>query len=104
MIDVPPPPAQHCVSVSSPEAHSGRMLLVIGGDPAQVDALRSDASQHPIWRIEADASSNGVRFLRLAAPLDVSYREIGELVFQAQRRQLAVAFQAVPPICELQGR
>ena len=102
-MDLPPPPVQQCISVASPEAARARLLLVVSGDPAQVGAFLAEAARHPVWRVEADATSNEVRFVRLIAPIDVPYREMGGLIFEAQRRQLTVSYLAVPPICELEG-
>ena len=102
MIDLPPPPVQPCVSASAPEAAKVKMLLVVSGDPAQVGAFLSEAAKHPVWKLEADAQADGVRFARLAGPVEVPYREIGGLLFSAQRRQLVVSFAAVPPICEFE--
>jgi hypothetical protein len=78
------------------------MLLVVSGDPAQVGGFLSEAAKHPVWKVEADAEAKGVRFARLAGPAEVPYREIGGLIFAAQRRRLLVSVGAVPPICEFE--
>jgi hypothetical protein len=100
MQDLPPPPAYQCVK---PEAvKQGKSYLVVAGSPAQVAALIVEAKSYPRWSIEADATSNGVRFVRLRAPIDIPYRDIGGLIFRARQRNLSVSFGTNPFICPVE--
>ena len=90
----PPPPAVECVA---PEKAKGAAYVVLSGDPAQLDAVLAGATAR--WVVDAKAINNGVGFARLKGDLDVPYKDIGGLIFDAQRRNLAVTFFTSPRIC-----
>jgi len=96
----PPPPPYHCVKSEDAAAADVKMVVIASGDPAQVEAWLTEVKKHPVWKIAADAVSNGVRFIRLSGPGEVPYREIGGLVYDAQFRRLSISFNSEPPICE----
>ena len=101
LADVPPPPAYECMKAA--EVKEGSVFFTISGDPRQAEAMIGEIrARHPAWKIDADATSNGVRFVRVRAPIATPYREIGGLVFDAQRQHLAVAVMTEPLICEVE--
>jgi hypothetical protein len=75
---------------------------VISGDPRQLKALL--AQPRSFWSVEATATNNDVGFARLKADLNVPYREIGSLIFQAQQRQLEATSYTDPRICGMDDR
>ena len=97
MIDLPPPTVQECVRIASPSAAEARAIFTVSGDATQVRPFLGVVGQHPVWSIEADAEANGIRFLRLTAPADLPYRDIGGLIYEAQRRRLQFSFDNAAP-------
>jgi hypothetical protein len=95
----PPPPPIVCVA---PEKAVGSSYVVLSGEPAQLDAILAEAK--PRWQVEARAFDNGVGFARLKSNLNVPYKEIGGLIFNAQRRRISVSFYTDPPICGLEDQ
>ena len=93
----PPPPPVECVA---PESAKGAAYVVLSGDPTQLEALL--AERRPSWVVEAKATNKGVGFARLKGDLNLPYRDIGGLIFNAQRRQLSVSFFTRPPICGME--
>lgn len=96
----PPPPAQQCVKAADTAAVRIEMFVVASGDPSQVEAWLATAKTHPGWIVDADAQSNGTRFVRLRIPRETPYRVIGGTIYDGHRRQLTVTMNTQPPICE----
>ena len=92
----PPPPPVVCVA---PDKAEGSTYVVLGGDPAQLDAVLAGIPSS--WKVEAKTVANGIGFARLKNGLNVPYREIGGVVFDAQRRRLSVSVYTDPPVCGL---
>lgn len=105
MIDIPPlqPPAQ-CIAATSSEAARFPMRFIVSGNPAKVDAFLVIAAKKPMWKLESSTSGIGVRMVSFVGPSDVPYRDIGGLIYEAQRRQLAIAFLASQAICGMQQK
>ena len=95
----PPPPAYHCVKPTDPAATRATMIVTVSGDPAQIDGWLAMARTHPAWKVDADARSNGVRFVQLHAPATLPYREVGGLIYEGQGRQLSMSVRSEPPVC-----
>ena len=97
-----PPSIQQCVPAA--KAHSGSAYFIAAGDPTQVNRLIADAATYPKWKLDADAVSNGVRFIRLTADIDLPYEQVGGLIYKAQLRRLAGGFTTTPTICEAEDK
>ena len=63
--------------------------------------MRTIIAKKAIWKMESSTSGVGVEIVTFIAPGAVEYRDVGELIFEAQRRQLAVAVMPSVPICEM---
>ncbi|GAA4775379.1 hypothetical protein GCM10023219_23570 [Stakelama sediminis] len=101
---LPLPPAYHCVKSEDAVAAKVKMFLTVSGDPKQIEAWLVGVKKHPIWKVAADVTANGVRFVRLSGPPEVPYKEIGGLIYAAQLRRLSVSFNSEPPICEAEDQ
>ena len=100
MIQAAPPPAVQCVKAT--EVNSGSAFVTVGGAPADVSAFLAEAKSHREWSIVADATSNGVRFGRLRADINLPDRSIGGLIYSAQSRRLSAGMTTDPLICEIE--
>jgi len=89
-----------CVKAQDAAKTDIKAYMVASGDPVQMEEWLKEVRQRPLWRLDADAQSNGVRFVRLSADGSVLYREIGGLIYSGQTRRLSITFQLEPPICE----
>jgi len=89
-----------CVRAQDAAKADIKAYMVADGDPVQLEEWLKEVRQKPRWKLDADAQSNGVRFVRLSTDSSVSYGEIVGLIFSGQTRRLSVNFQLVPPICE----
>jgi hypothetical protein len=86
----------------APDKAVGSSYVVLSGDPGQLEAVIAEA--RAFWKVEAKAAANGIGFARLKGDLNVPYKAIGGLVFNAQRRRLSVSFYTDPPICGLEDQ
>ena len=102
MPDLPPPPAYECVA--APDVKTGTTFFTISGVPRQIEALLAELKPKFSWKVDADATSNGIRFVRISTGIDIPYRDIGGLMAIAQRRRLAVAITTNPIICEAEEK
>ncbi|MGE4306583.1 MAG: hypothetical protein AB7E24_21445 [Novosphingobium sp.] len=100
--DVPPPPSYVCVKAE--DVKVGATYVILAGAPQQVEAIIANGDVAKTWKVDADATSNDVRFVRLTASINVPYREIGGLIYSAQRRRLAVTMTTDPLICEAEEK
>ena len=99
---MPPPAAHHCVKPDAPEAARAKMIVTVSGDAAAMAAFLTEANKWPDFKLEADARSNGIRFVRMTAPSSTPYRDIGGLIYTAQVRHLTVTMNSEPPICGME--
>jgi hypothetical protein len=99
---MPPPAAYHCVKPDAPEAAKAKMVVTVSGDVATMAAFMTEAKKWPDFKVQADARSNGVRFVHMTAPSSTPYRDIGGLIYTAQVRQLTVTMNSEPPICGME--
>ncbi|WP_380786958.1 hypothetical protein [Sphingomonas sp. R86521] len=99
---MPPPAAYHCVKPDAPEAAGAKILVTVSGEVATMAAFLTEAKKWPSFKLEADARSNGIRFVRLTGSSSTPYRDIGGLIYTAQPRQLTVTMNSEPPICGME--
>ncbi len=78
------------------------MVVTVSGEVATMAAFLTEAKKWPNFKLEADARSNGIRFVRMTAPGSTPYRDIGGLIYTAQVRQLTVTMNSEPPICGME--
>ncbi|WP_156483468.1 hypothetical protein [Sphingobium chlorophenolicum] len=105
MIQDAPPPAYHCVKAEDITADSkGNAFVTLSGDPQQLTAFLNEIPKSGSLQLEAQSQANGVAFARLRGALNTPYREIGGLIYSAQRRHLAVAMTTDPLICEIEEK
>jgi hypothetical protein len=100
-----PPPEYRCLKAEdvTPET-PGNTYITLSGDPLQLGAFISEIPESNSMRVEARAEANGVAFARLRGSLNAPYRDIGGLIYSAQRRQLSVTMLTDPPICEAEEK
>jgi hypothetical protein len=99
---MPPPAAYHCVKPDAPEAAKAKMAVTVSGDVATMAAFMTEAKKWPDFKVEADALSNGIRFVRMTGSSSTPYRDVGALIYTAQVRQLTVKMNSEPPICGME--
>ncbi|MES3048044.1 MULTISPECIES: hypothetical protein [Sphingomonas] len=99
---MPPPAAYHCVKPDAPEATGAKMVVTVSGEVATMAAFLTEAKKWSNFKLEADAQSNGIRFVRMTASGSTPYRDIGGLIYTAQVRQLTVTMNSEPPICGME--
>jgi hypothetical protein len=100
LIDLPPPP-YHCIKAEdvTPQTQ-GSTFISLSGDPEQLAAFLDEIPPSNVIQLEARAEANGVAFARLRGGLNTPYRDIGGIIYAAQRRRLAVTMTTDPLICE----
>ena len=82
----------------------GSTLVSLSGDPQQLSAFLNEIPKSSALKVEAQAQANGVAFARLRGKLNTPYRDIGGIIYSAQRRRLAVAMTTDPLICEIEEK
>ena len=75
------------------------LRLVVSGPEAQIAAYAQAAAKVGSLHLVARAADRGFGFLRFEADKDLPYRDIGALVFDAQRRELMLATAQALPSC-----
>ncbi|MBD3762524.1 hypothetical protein [Rhizorhabdus sp.] len=75
------------------------MRVSVSGTPQQVAEVGAIAEKMPTIRLVAAAEDRGVAFARFETGPDTRYRDIGGLVYAAQRAHLLVATGYAIPNC-----
>ena len=99
---VPPPdPYQYCVQ----SADKVTSLISVSGTADDIDKFFNIVKRYPQWKHEGDGSgTDGNRLVVLRGPSSLPYRDIGGLIYEAQRLGLAIVFTPSAPLCEDQER
>jgi len=93
----PPQLIQQCART----ADEVTALISIAGSQKQIDAFAGTIRRYSKWRQEGEATgSGGTRLVVLRGPGSLPYRDIGGLIYEAQRLGLAIAFTLSAPLCE----
>ena len=105
MIQDVPPAAHQCVKAEDVTLQwKGSAFLSLSGDPQQLAALLNEIPKTSSLQIEAQSEANGVASARLRGPLNTPYRDIGGIIYSAQRRNLTVTMTTDPLICEIEEK
>lgn len=91
---LPPLPQLACVSPQSPDAAKASLYLTVRGASEEVDGFLEEArTRYPAWQVDAAALSKRAKIVRLRVSGTAIFRDVGGLIYLAQRRQHASRLQ-----------
>ena len=94
---LPPPSPPVCVR----SAEDITTLISVSGSPIEMAEFANVLKRYPAWKQEGEASGVSlIRMLVLRGPASLPYRDIGGLIYEAQRLKLAIIFTPSSPLCE----
>ncbi len=97
-------PTIQCVDATSTEAAKAIMLLVVAGEPTQIEAFLKGIDLSRDWILVTDIKNDSERSVELRLQSATNYRTLGATIAIAQSQSLSVAGRTEPPICENEGR
>ena len=101
MIVEVPPPSIHCIAAASPDVNKYPSRLLVSGLPEKIAAMKPIIAKKSVWQFESSTGGVGVEMITFIAAGAVQYRDVGELIFEAQQRRLAAALLPSVPICKM---
>jgi hypothetical protein len=103
--DLPPAAVVQCTeAVDLARESNGATFFFVARKASAIERFLAVASKYAAsWSIAAQAELKGIKSVTLRGALKILYREIGELIFEAQRIHLLVSFSTYPAIWEVEN-